>query len=375
MSIYKKGDRWLIDYYQPDGKRKREVVTIPGVDPSRITRYDAEKALTIRKAEIAQGKFDIAKTQKPVLFDKLMAEYLEWAKSNHKAYERDIMASKPLLAFFGGKPINNINLWLVEKYKALRRAQGRKPGTINKELGILRRMLNLALEWKRVSNNPIQGMKLLPVPNFLPRTLRDSEFEILYRSAPSHFKPILLCAYLTGMRRSELRLLKWEDVDLTDRFIYVHEAKNNESRAIPICDVLYDTLKEFKELKQNSNSEYVFTTPQGKPYTSKNAWRTAWNDALKKAGIAKFRFHDLRHTFVSNLIVDEKEDYATVMALSGHRDITVLKRYSHTRESAKRSAVSKLGKRVKINNMDTSMDTSIREIRSSSPSTIHKLLK
>jgi len=61
MAVYKKDNRWYIDYYLPDGKRKRETVTIPGVDPNHINRQDALKALSIRKAQIAEGKFDILK--------------------------------------------------------------------------------------------------------------------------------------------------------------------------------------------------------------------------------------------------------------------------------------------------------------------------
>jgi len=72
MGVYKKENRWYIDYYLPNNKRKREVVTIPGVDPKHINREDAKKALSIRKAEIAQGKFDIAQTKKPVSFEKII---------------------------------------------------------------------------------------------------------------------------------------------------------------------------------------------------------------------------------------------------------------------------------------------------------------
>jgi hypothetical protein len=71
MGVFKKDNRWYIDYYVPDGKRKREIVTIPGVDPSKISRGDAQKALSIRKAQIAEGKFEIAQTKKPILFAKL----------------------------------------------------------------------------------------------------------------------------------------------------------------------------------------------------------------------------------------------------------------------------------------------------------------
>ncbi len=113
----------------------------------------------------------------------------------------------------------------------------------------------------------------------------------------------------------------------------------------------------FTELKETSKSDYVFTTHEGKPYTHITVWKRAWYNALRKSGIERCRFHDLRHTFVSNLIVKEKEDFATVMELSGHRDISMLKRYSHTREEAKKSAISKLGKHLNSPTMDTYLDT------------------
>src|SRR3989304_5542927 len=123
MGVYKKNNRWFIDYYLPNNKRKREVVSIRGVDPSHINRQDALKALSIRKAQIAEGKFDIVQTDKPVSFEELIDKYLKWAKDNHKAPDKDISASKPLLSYFKGKNINNINLWHVEKYKSERKAQ------------------------------------------------------------------------------------------------------------------------------------------------------------------------------------------------------------------------------------------------------------
>lgn len=56
--------------------------------------------------------------------------------------------------------------------------------------------------------------------------------------------------------------------------------------------------------------------------------------------------HDLRHAFVSNLIVNEKEDFATVMALSCHKTMSMLKCYTHTQEESKRAAIEKLGKHI-----------------------------
>lgn len=352
MGVYKKDNRWYLDYYE-NGKRRREVVSIPGKDPATITLREAEKALNIRKAEIATGKFDITKTEKPIKIEKLVNAYLAWADENHKASARDHGACKNLLAYFKGKNIYNLTLWDIEKYKSYRKKHGRKPETINKELGALRRMFNLALQGAlsvRIGKNPLQGIKLVKVPRNKPRTYQAWEFQALYEAASTHFKPILLCAYMTGMRRSEIARLKWKDVNIDNGTIYVAETKNDEPRTIPMSLVLLDALKNMSE---NATSEFVFTTQEGKPYTSLSAWKRAWSTALKRSGIQKGRFHDFRHTFVSNLIVNEKEDFATVMALSGHKDISMLQRYSHTQEIAKKSAITKLeNSTVKYDNDD-----------------------
>ena len=341
MGCYPKGNRWYIDYYV-NSKRKREVVTIPEKDPATITLRDAEKALAIRKAEIAQGKFDIINTQKQIKFEVLLNDYLEWAKENHRSYDRDITISKTLLSFFKDKSVSDIKLWDVEKYKSLRKKIGRQPETINRELTVLRRMFKLAEigALKNIINkNPIDGIQMLKIPQKKYHTLSELEFNMLYEASAYHLKPILLCAYLTGMRRGEIRKLKWSEVDLGEGYIHVIESKNDEWRSIPIGDVLIEILKE---LKFNSKSDYVFTTQDGKPFTSRKSWDGAFNNAIRRSGIDKCTFHELRHTFVSNLIVREKEDYATVMAISGHKDIRMLQRYSHTNEDAKKKAINKL---------------------------------
>ena len=111
MGVYKKNNRWYIDYYTPDGKRKREVVTISGIDPSRITREDAKRALYIRKAEIAQGKFDLTLTQpKTILFEKLVITFIEdYSKVNKKSWVRDTVSFKALSQYFGGKKLSYIS--------------------------------------------------------------------------------------------------------------------------------------------------------------------------------------------------------------------------------------------------------------------------
>jgi len=114
MAVYKKNNRWYIDYYLPDGKRKRETVTIPGVDPQHINRQDALKALSIRKGQLAEGKFDIADTKKPIVFEKLAEDYLKYSMDNKRARQRDLYSIKQLLTCFKGKSLTQITPWLIK---------------------------------------------------------------------------------------------------------------------------------------------------------------------------------------------------------------------------------------------------------------------
>jgi len=338
MAIYRKGNRWYTDLYDVNGERVRQVVLIEGVEPSKIIRHDALKVESIRKAEVAKG-IQITSKKKLISLEELVRLYLSWAKENHKHPERDVIACKHLLSYFKNFKLDNISLFNVEGYKSSRKKLSKKPETINKELGVLRRMFNLAMEWKLIIENPIRDLKLLKVNNREYRVIRDWEFKALYEAASNHFKPILLTAYMTGMRKSEIRNLTWKNVDLDDEYIYVRNTRNFEDRAIPLNKILLNTLKI---LKEPAESEFVFTYNCNDHYASQSAWRRTWATTLRNAGIEKCRFHDLRHTFVSNLIVTHKEDFATVIALSGHKDISMLKRYSHTREEAKVNAINKL---------------------------------
>jgi len=272
MAVYKKKSRWYTDLYDSNGRRIRQTVNIKGKNPSTITRPDAMKVEAIRKAQLAQG-FELISNKNSITFEKLLQQYLTWSKENHKSYPIQLSICKNLLAYFKGMKLKNINLWHIEKYKSYRKKLGRCEETINKELGALRRMINLALEWKIISKNPIEGMKLLRVPVRKHRVIRDWEFQKLYNSSPNHFKPILLTAYMTGMRKGEIQKLKWKDVDLEEGYITVSESKNNEYRTIPINKILLDSLKQ---LKENSRNEYLFTTPQGEPYKSNSAWKRVW---------------------------------------------------------------------------------------------------
>ncbi|MGE5443759.1 MAG: tyrosine-type recombinase/integrase, partial [Ignavibacteriales bacterium] len=171
--------------------------------------------------------------------------------------------------------------------------------------------------------------------------LSEEEFERLYGAATSEFRPILLTAITTGMRKGEILNLKWVDVNLEEGFILVRDSKNYESRAITIHPKLKEALLT---LANKSQSEYVFE--------GRKTIKRAWENALRKSGIPHCRFHDLRHTFATRLVM-KGTDLATLQELMGHKDINMTKRYSHPTPEHKKQAIERLD----LGTIDTYLDT------------------
>ena len=134
----------------------------------------------------------------------------------------------------------------------------------------------------------------------------------------------MITALHAGFCTSELLSLTWEDVDFRRQTITVHAAyaKNGESRSVLMNDVLTTTLKA---VRMNGLADsLVFCSHKGTPYRS---FRSAFELAVRKAGLENFTFHDLRHTFASRLVM-AGVDLPTVKELMGHKDITMTLRYT-----------------------------------------------
>lgn len=143
----------------------------------------------------------------------------------------------------------------------------------------------------------VRDIEFLPENNRRLRYLSSEECQALVEACAPHLKPIVITALNTGMRLGEILGLKLEQVDLKHGFILLHRTKNNERREIPINPTLRGTLEA---IPHGPESEYVFTDRNGRPYKSVN---NSFPSACKRVGIQDFRFHDLRHTFASHLVM------------------------------------------------------------------------
>ena len=142
----------------------------------------------------------------------------------------------------------------------------------------------------------------------------------------------------TGMRKEEILSLKWKDVDFRSRIIAILDTKNGESREIPMNDIVYRTLVAIKE----TDSPWVFCKKNGERYGNV---RKAFEGARKRAEIVDFRFHDLRHTFASHLVM-AGVDLKTIQELVGHKSFETTLRYAHLSPDHKKAALDILGKRM-----------------------------
>ena len=328
QELRSKGRVYWIDYYLPCSRRRRE----------RIGPWKklAEEVLAKKKAEIAENKF-LDKVKMPkIIFKDFAKEYLEWCRINNKHPQTKEHRVKLLNDHFGEKLLTDISPLDVEKYKMLRK-QKVKTETVNKELTILRHMLNKAKEWGLLfKENPCTSVKWFKKAPGRLRFLDREEITRLLYSCEGYLKDMVQIALNTGMRKGEILNLRTEDVDINFSLIHVRDSKTGQGRDIPINSNL---LVICERLKKDAKGEYIFeNTETGKPFDDV---KKSFHSALKKAEINGATFHTLRHTFASHLVM-EGVDLPTVASLLGHRDISMTMRYAHLTPDHRKIAVEKL---------------------------------
>ena len=332
MGIYSKKDkdgkmRWYIDYYY-DGKRMRKSVG--------TSKTLAEKALAVRKTEILQGKYNLKSKLKSPFFEVFTPEYLEYSKAHKRSYRRDVDIIKALMPYFKGYRLSQITPEMIEKYK-LKRMEVVAKSTVNRELDTFSSLFNRAIEWGKTETNPLKIVKDFKVDNRMERILSREEELRLLKEAPDNLRPILLVALHAGMRLGEILNLPWEFVDIQQGVITVTKTKSGKERKIPMNYILKDIFTELDRKKDNLKWVF-FNNKTGKPV----GWvKTSFRTTCKKACIEGLRFHDLRHTFATRLILNGV-DIVTVKELLGHSEIQTTMRYSHPTPLSKTLAVDTL---------------------------------
>jgi integrase len=245
-----------------------------------------------------------------------------------------------------------------------RRKQLVSVATVNRELACLKHMSTVACKGLIVlkggvpAQSPIATVSLEREHNERDRVLTADEFAQLCQIAEDWIKPLLLVAYHTGMCKGEIRSLRWDHQDLKTATIRLKpcDTKSGEGRIIPLNRALTTLLKSSTRYLECS---WVFVNPaymnakQASPETVDPRYHAtsithAFLRACGKAGVANATLNDLRHAVVTNAR-RAGIDYSRISAITGHKTMSVFKRYSTVDEADLRQAMSQ---------KDTSMDTS-----------------
>lgn len=289
--------------------------------------------------------FDKSKVQ-GMTFAKWGDIYLERYASKKRSLAEDARHVAALCSSFGTMTLPQITRAHVEAFKQSRKERLSYKGTLvsdaycNRELATLRHMLKLALEEGLVETIPL--VRLHKEEGGRERTLSPKEYQRLLAGSSVHLQRIITCAYETGMRAGEIRNLTWEKIDLKMGFLRLAaiDTKSNEKRAIPISPalraILDDIKKEQREAKVAPIGGHVFTWG-GRAMSE--GWKCAFHTACQKTGLDDFRFHDLRHTFVT-MKVRQGFDYKRIMAITGHKTFAVFQRYNNPSEDDLREVVA-----------------------------------
>jgi len=301
----------------------------------------------------------------------IQAVYVDGVKvAGRRSIKPSLAAVNSLLAYFGNKNIRVIKTSDLENYKShrlktpieieinhktkfidektgnvktkinkVKRTSQRKASSVNRELETLRAMFNFAIENDWLIKNPFlkkKGIISKASENERDRTLTIGEENRLLSvciDRREHIKPIVICALDTAMRRGEMFLMRWRDVNLTTSEIFIPQTntKTDTERSVGITSRLHEELEKLWEDSPKDKNGLVF----GVTSDIKRAWKTA----CTKAELKDFRLHDCRHTATTRMIASGSP-HTEVLKITGHTQLKTFLRYlSITPETAKRCAM------------------------------------
>jgi len=334
--LYKRGNVWWMTYRDGLGVQQFE---------SCKTRKkgEAEGKLTDRRKEALEG-LEPTPRIKPVGLETHLDEYLKFVRNQAgvRTKRHHVATIKRIL---GNPPLHGLTIKELETYKETRRAEKAKPATINRELATLKHAMTKAVAWNLVRKHVRESLKEVSKEIEPPGRIRylsgPEEAETLIRACRGPLRAIVLTALHTGMRRGEILKLPWERVDLKKGNIRVTKTKTSKDRTIPMNDTLRGVLTG---LRTRIDVPWVFHDEEGKKFRDPHK-KFYW--ACRRAKIEDFRFHDLRHTFASWLVM-AGVPLATVSELLGHKSITMTMRYAHLSPQHLTQAVKSLDKNLTI---------------------------
>jgi len=329
--VFQRSDRKGYFLSWVDGQGKRHKCKAQG-----STLGEARAELEAERTRALQAKILGFLPPGKETFAEVARRYLahQRPRLSEKEYARQaLVVSQHLEPFFPGK-IAEIRRADIQRYITDRSGKV-GPATVRKELNVLKHLLALAVEWEVIPFSPAHGVKSPKAPPGRVRYLQPTELRVLLTCCPDWLRPVVGLAVSTGMRRGEILGLRWLDLDLAHAHLLLPQTKNNEGRIVYLNQLALGVLASLPRCVNFKSTERPFAALTGEQVS------VAFQRACQKAGIADFRFHDLRHTAASWLRMSGA-DIHTVAQILGHKDLRMAARYQHLSPAFLAEAVRRL---------------------------------
>jgi integrase len=324
---------------------------------SKTLAIEIERA---QRRKLEEGFSGVSKRQAPKLFAAAANDYLVQKKGRSpRTNIIDQYSIGFLSTQFGRTLLNDFTAEKIYVYQQKRLQEGVAPRSVNREVGCLRAILRRNGQWAHLQAD----VHMLQVDEEFGEVLTtDQEEHLLKACASSHslsLYPAVVLALCTGMRNFEIRLTRWEAIDLSSGLIIVRRSKTRygRNRRIPLNERALVALRSWADQWPNRQpTDYVFPAERygasghrfqkwvryainvNKPIRS---WNRSWSTAKKEAGL-KIRFHDIRHTVITRML-EGGVPFAVVSSLMGwspSNAMLMLKKYGHIGQKAFTDAVA-----------------------------------
>ena len=283
-------------------------------------RRDAERWARDQEQRLDNGTFGKLEP-KEVTLAELLIRYRDTITVTKKGAPQEIRRIQRLLKDpLTSLAADQITSDRLASFRDKRLRDGTRAASI--DLILIGHCLKIAMnEWGlSLALNPADKVKRPAPPKARQRRLKAGEYIALEIAADKtknpYLWPLVVLAIETGMRRSELLGLTWDNINLKNRTAYLPDSKNGSSRTVPLSSKALALISDL-----NKTQAYLFPV-------SDNAIRLSWDKLKKRAKLNDLRFHDLRHEAISRFF-ERGLSVAEVALISGHKDPRMLMRYTH----------------------------------------------
>jgi len=225
--------------------------------------------------------------------------------------------------------------------------QRRGNSTVVRYMAALSHALTIASrEWGWIDDNAFRRVRKPKEPAGRVRFLSPDELARFLAACKASDRPELypaaMVAVSTGARSAEVMTLRWRQVDLVRRVIYLEQTKNGERRTLPLAGPALEAITALSKVRR-IDTDLLF--PSTKHADKPLELRAAFLKAIAQAGITDFRWHDLRHTAASYLAMNGAS-LIEIAEIVGHKTLQMVKRYAHLSTDHTSSVVTRMNKAV-----------------------------